>query len=152
MNRREAVAVECLVAGNAQGEVVRLGAALSFWGGFSLEDGTVCDVNHPDHGVCLAGRVVVMPGGRGSSSSSSVLLEAARLGIHPRALVIAERDPILVVGALVAELLYGVSIPVVRAALPLSQGFGSGARVIVNAAPGNAFVAPVPKNSNSGIK
>ena len=143
---------ECLLPGETSGPVARLDAPLSLWGGFSLEDGTVCDVNHPDFGLPLAGRVLVMPGGRGSSSSSSVLLEAARLGIHPKALVLAERDPILVVGALVAAELYQVSIPVIR----LSPGHlehattGDSARVFSQ--PGRSFIELFRNNSDFGIK
>lgn len=104
----------CLVAGAAHGPAVVLEAPLSLWGGFDPESGRIIDVHHPQHGVRIAGRVVVMPGGRGSSSSASVLLESVRLGHHPLALVLGEPDPVLVIGALVAEDLYGVAVPIVR--------------------------------------
>jgi predicted aconitase with swiveling domain len=58
-----------------------------------------------------------MPSGRGSSSSSSVLAEAIRCGTGPAGIVLAEPDPILVVGALVAARLYGLACPVVVAEL-----------------------------------
>jgi hypothetical protein len=54
-----------------------------------------------------------MPGGRGSSSSSSVLAEAIRAGTAPAAIVLTDPDPIIALGALVARELYGVSIPIV---------------------------------------
>lgn len=103
-----------LVPGTARGKAVLLHEPLSLWGGFGLQDGTIIDVNHPQAGTRIAGRVLVMPGGRGSSSSSSILLESARLGIHPLAILLTEADPILVIGALLAEDLYGVSIPVAQ--------------------------------------
>jgi predicted aconitase with swiveling domain len=53
-----------------------------------------------------------MPSGRGSSSSSSVLAEAIRAGTGPEAIVLAEPDGILVLGALVARELYGKELPV----------------------------------------
>jgi predicted aconitase with swiveling domain len=143
---------ECLLPGETSAPVVRLSAPLSLWGGFSLEDGTVCDVNHPDYGLRLAGRVLVMPGGRGSSSSSSVLLESARLGIHPRALVLAERDPILVVGALVAAELYRVSIPVIRLSPGDLARASTGDLARVFSRPGSAFIELAGKNSEFGIK
>ena len=61
----------------------------------------------------MAGRVVVMPWGRGSSSSSSVLAEAIRAGTAPVAFVLLEPDPVLTLGAVVAKELYGVEVPVV---------------------------------------
>ena len=56
-----------------------------------------------------------MPGGRGSSSSSSVLAELIRRGAGPAAIVLGERDPIIALGAMVAEALYGRTVPVLVA-------------------------------------
>ena len=53
-----------------------------------------------------------MRSGRGSSSGSSVLAEAIRAGTAPAAIVLAERDAILAVGAIVAAELYGQHCPV----------------------------------------
>jgi predicted aconitase with swiveling domain len=102
-----------LVAGSARGEAVVLDEPLSFWGGVEPETGTVIDRRHPQAGFRLAGRVLVMPFGRGSSSSSTVLAEAIRLGGAPVAIVLLEADPILALGAMVAQELYGRSLPIV---------------------------------------
>lgn len=107
--------MRALVPGNVSGEVVRLDEGLSFWGGFSVESGTIVDKAHPQHGVSLAGKVVVMPHGRGSSSSSSVLAESLRRGTGPAALILDEPDSILVIGSLVANKLYGSLCPVLIA-------------------------------------
>ena len=61
----------------------------------------------------MTGRVLVMPSGRGSSSSSSVLAESLRLGTGPAAIVLSEPDVIISVGAMAASALYGVVCPVV---------------------------------------
>jgi len=142
MNSDTTLHGECLVPGSARGRLALLSAPLSLWGGFDLETGRVCDVNHPQHGMTIAGRILAMPGGRGSSSSSSVLLASARLGIQPLAIILAERDPILTVGALVAEDLYGVSIPVLRlsgAGLQKLQGVTS---LELYSSSGNAYAEP----------
>jgi predicted aconitase with swiveling domain len=107
--------VKVLVGGSAAGEVIRLDEGLSFWGGFDAETGLVIDRAHPQHGQSLAGLVVWMPHGRGSSSSSAVLAEALRLGTGPAAIAIGEPDSIVVTGSLVARLLYGAVCPVVVA-------------------------------------
>jgi predicted aconitase with swiveling domain len=57
--------------------------------------------------------IVAMPSGRGSSSSSSVLAESIRAGTGPAGIILTEDDRIVALGALVAEELYGASIPVV---------------------------------------
>jgi predicted aconitase with swiveling domain len=101
-----------LVAGAASGPVLAT-EPLSFWGGYDAESGRIIDRSHPALGAALAGRLLVMRTGRGSSSSSSVLAEAIRLGTAPAAIMLGEPDPILVIGALVAERLYGRACPIV---------------------------------------
>lgn len=102
-----------IVAGEARGEVVVLAEPLSFWGGFDAESGLVVDEQHPQVGELLSGKIVVMSVGRGSSSTSSVIAEAARLGTAPAALVMREADEILTTGAIVADELYGRTMPIV---------------------------------------
>lgn len=101
-----------LVPGRAEGEVVFLDDGLSFWGGFDPETGLIIERSHPQYGESLTGRVVHLPRARGSSSSSSVLAESLRLRTGPAAVVLGEPDSILVIGSLVAKLLYGVECPI----------------------------------------
>ena len=89
---------------------------LSLWGGMDPATGELIDAHHPQRGANLAGRVVVMRSGRGSSSSASVLAEAVRAGAAPAAILLGEPDLILSIGSAVAEELYGVLVPVL--ALP----------------------------------
>jgi len=114
------------VEGAAEGIALVLAAPLSFWGGVAVESGEIIDGSHPDRGRNVAGRILVMAGGRGSSSSSSVLAEAIRRGVAPAAIVLARPDPILTVGALVARELYGLVCPIVVCAI---NGVASGDRI-----------------------
>lgn len=100
-----------LIAGEATAEVLALDEPLSFWGGVRERDGRIIDVHHPQHGEGIAGRMLVMPGGRGSSSSSSVLAELVRGGVAPAGVVLATPDPILSLGAMVGRQLYGRTVP-----------------------------------------
>ena len=102
-----------LVAGTAEGPALVLDEPLSLWGGLDPGTGEIVEVRHPQRGANVAGRVLVMPSGRGSSSSSSVLAEAIRAGTAPAAIVLGEADPILPLGAIVARELYGSSLPIV---------------------------------------
>ncbi|HEU4865626.1 MAG TPA: DUF126 domain-containing protein [Actinomycetota bacterium] len=102
-----------LVAGTAMGRALVLDEPLSFWGGIDPATGDIVDSRHPQHGQNVAGRILVMPSGRGSSSSSSVLAEAIRAGTAPAAIVLGEADPILALGAIVARELFGTTIPVI---------------------------------------
>jgi uncharacterized protein len=101
-----------LVPGAASGPVLLLDEPLSFWGGLDSVTGTIIDRLHPQRGASVAGRVLMMPGERGSSSGSATLAEALRLGYGPAAILMLERDAIVVVGAMVAAELYGLACPV----------------------------------------
>lgn len=122
-----------LSPGEAEGTALVLAQPLSFWGGIDVETGRIIDRSHPDLDEIVTGRILVMPGGRGSSSSSSVLAESVRRGTGPAAIVLAIPDPILTVGAMVAQALYGARCPVVVCAL---DGIATGDRLRVSAASG----------------
>lgn len=107
-----AVSAETLCPGVGAGAVLWLDQPLSFWGGTDLTTGVITDVHHPQHGVALAGRVIVMSASRGSSSSSSVLAEQIRLGVAPAAILLESRDAIVTLGALAAAEVYGVRLPI----------------------------------------
>src|SRR3990172_1792543 len=96
------------------------------WGGLDPVSGAIIDARHPQVGEVVTGRVLVMPGGRGSSSSSSVLAEAIRLGTSPAAIVLSTPDDIVLIGAIVAEELYGITCPVVVADPALFDRLKSG--------------------------
>ena len=102
-----------LVDGVAAGEVLILDAPLSIWGGVDTKSGRIVEATHPQSGESLAGKIVVLPHGRGSSSSSSVLAEMLRIGTGPAGMILEEPDSILVIGALVASRLYGTRCPIV---------------------------------------
>lgn len=102
-----------LAPGRAEGAPLVLDEPLSFWGGVDPDTGSIIDTHHPQVGASLTARMVVLPGSRGSSSSSSVLAETIRNGTGPAALVLGSRDPILALGSLVARELYGRTVPVI---------------------------------------
>lgn len=107
-----------LVAGSATGELLNLTAPLSLWGGLDPDTGLIIDRSHPELGQSMTGAIVTMPFGRGSSSSSSVLAEALRLGTGPAGFILDLPDSILVIGSLVANRLYGTVCPIVVGRLP----------------------------------
>jgi len=111
-----------LVPGIAEGDALTLAEPLSFWGGLDPTTGAIVDSRHPQSGQVVTGRVLVMPSGRGSSSSSTVLAEAIRLGTSPAAIVLREPDGILALGSIVARELYGAVMPVVIWSGPAPEG------------------------------
>ena len=101
-----------LVHGRGQGPLLYADLGLSLWGGVDPFSGEVIDRHHPLSGQSLAGRVLAIPSGRGSCTGSSVMLELLLNGPAPAALVLAEPDEILSLGALVAEHVFDVQLPV----------------------------------------
>jgi predicted aconitase with swiveling domain len=102
-----------LFPAEAAGEALVLAEPLSFWGGVAAASGEIIDGHHPQAGAVVSGRVLVMPSGRGSSSSSSVLAECLVGGTGPAAILVRDADPILMLGAMVAAELGGPACPVV---------------------------------------
>ena len=101
-----------LCPGEAEGAPLLLDEPLSFWGGLDVRTGLIIDRWHPQRGDSVAGRIVLLASGRGSSSGSAALAEALRLGVGPAAILLLRRDGIVIVGALVATELYGLACPV----------------------------------------
>lgn len=92
-----------LYPGSAEGELLRLEAPLSFWGGVDPASGTIIAAQHPQRGVSIAGKILAIPVAIGSSSSSSVMLELIRAGKAPAAIIMGSVDAILIVGCLVGR-------------------------------------------------
>ena len=109
---RKTFTAQALVPGKGRGRALVLPEPLSLWGGLDPQTGEIIDRRHPCSGSVVTGRVLAMPGGRGSSSASSILLEAVRAGTAPAAIITVEPDAILALGAAVAREMYGDSPPV----------------------------------------
>ncbi|QIG47494.1 DUF126 domain-containing protein [Nordella sp. HKS 07] len=101
-----------LHGGAAQGEVLALDAPLSFWGAFDPRTGEIIDIHHPQKGVRIAGTILMMRETRGSGTAPGGMAEAIRLGTAPAAIILTKPDINLTIGALVAEVLYGKTCPV----------------------------------------
>ncbi|MEO2240934.1 MAG: DUF126 domain-containing protein [Euryarchaeota archaeon] len=76
---------------------------LSFLGGVDPETGEVVDPTHELHGERVTGKVLVLPGGRGSTVGSYVIMELAERGRAPAAIVVREAEPILIVGCVLGR-------------------------------------------------
>jgi len=101
------MAGELILGPATSGPLLKLAEPVSFWGGVDETTGRIIDQHHPQFGVCLAGTALLMGAARGSSSSSSTLLECVRLGTAPAMLLFTERDTILAVGVAAAWEIYG---------------------------------------------
>jgi predicted aconitase/predicted aconitase with swiveling domain len=103
-----------ILPGEAAGEIIATTEPISFWGGVDPATGCVIDVHHPLAGQCLVGRILVMPGTRGSCTGSGVLLDMVLNRRAPAALVFAEAEDVVTLGALIAAEMFGKTLPVQR--------------------------------------
>lgn len=90
--------------GKVQGEALVSPEPIGFLGGVDPETGIVVEPGHPLEGECIAGKVLVFPTGKGSTVGSYTLYRLARKGLAPAAIVNAESDPVVAVGAIIAEI------------------------------------------------
>jgi len=102
-----------LVSGKANGEVLKLDEPLSFWGGVDPQTGEITDLRHPQGGMSVKGKILMMPFGRGSSSGSSVIAEGIRSGSGPAGIIMMEADEIIALGAIAADEIYGKAMPLI---------------------------------------
>ena len=102
-----------LVPGTARGTLLVAREPLSFWGGYDPETGEIIDRRHPLSGTTATGAILAIPSTRGSSTTTAVLLESVRRGTAPAALLCEGTDAFLALAAVVAEELYGKTVPVI---------------------------------------
>ncbi|KAJ5913045.1 hypothetical protein N7504_001928 [Penicillium tannophilum] len=101
------------VQGKASGKLIASDLELSFWGGVNPRTSEIIDRHHPLSGHHLEGSILAIPGGRGSCTGSTVMLELLLCDKAPKALVFERREDILTLGVIVAEEIFGKAIPVV---------------------------------------
>ncbi|HUS90787.1 MAG TPA: DUF126 domain-containing protein [Phycisphaerae bacterium] len=102
-----------IVPGPAEGLALVSRVPISLWGGLDPRTGLLADPRHDRCGECVTGRVFVFPHEKGSSTASAILLESIRRGTQPAAIVTAAVCPIVALGSIVADELYGRCVPVV---------------------------------------
>lgn len=90
-------------AGYAEGDALVSSEPIGFLGGVDPDTGMVIEPGHPLEGRCVAGRVLVFPTGKGSTVGSYTLYRLARSQMAPVAIINAEADPVVAVGAIIAE-------------------------------------------------
>ena len=91
-------------AGKAAGRALVSPEPIGFLGGVDPDTGVVVEPNHPLNGQSVAGRVLVFPTGKGSTVGSYTILRLARNGVAPAAMLNAQSEAIVAVGAIIADI------------------------------------------------
>jgi predicted aconitase with swiveling domain len=90
--------------GSVEGEALVSREPIGFFGGVDAETGVVVEAKHPLEGECVAGRVLVFPTGKGSTVGSYILYRLKKAGLAPCAIINAESEAIVAVGAIISEI------------------------------------------------
>lgn len=135
------LAAHCIVGGTAAGEVLATSQPISFWGGVDPTTGMINDPRHELFNRSVAGKILAFPYGKGSSTGSLMILELARIGKAPAAIINIKTEPILATGPIVCRHFYGVAIPVVTLNQAVFETLYSGQQVQVDACQGRVLVS-----------
>jgi predicted aconitase with swiveling domain len=92
-----------IVEGHCRAEALVSSKPMSFLGGVDPADGKVVEKNHDLCGKCVKGKVLCFPHGHGSTVGSYVLYSLAKRQLAPEAIVNQTADPVIVVGAIIAN-------------------------------------------------
>ncbi|MEM0329023.1 MAG: DUF126 domain-containing protein [Nitrososphaerota archaeon] len=90
--------------GRAEGEALTTRQPISFYGGVDPETGRIIERGHELEGEVIADKILVFPYGKGSTVGSYILLRLRRRGLAPKAIVNQRCEPIIAVGAIIAEI------------------------------------------------
>jgi len=102
-----------VIPGAAKGVALVSSEPLSFWGGYDWKTGEIIDRRHPLSGEIAKNKILAIPFTRGSSTSTSVLLEAVRAQTAPAAIITTAADFFFALASVVADVLYAQPIPLV---------------------------------------
>ena len=91
-----------VASGRASGPALVSGQAISFLGNVNPETGIVVDPAHELFGESIAGKVLVFPGGKGSTVGSYVIYQLKKRDLAPVAMINLLSEPIVAVGAVIS--------------------------------------------------
>ncbi|MEM0254405.1 MAG: DUF126 domain-containing protein [Candidatus Bathyarchaeia archaeon] len=105
-----------IVEGKCMAEALVSSMPISFLGDVDQKTGLVIAKTHDLYGKLLKDKVLCFPHGHGSTVGSYALYSLAKSGLAPKAIVNERADPVIVVGAVMANIpmVDGVDITRIR--------------------------------------
>ncbi len=132
----------CIIPGKGEGDVLVTRQPISFAGGLDPKTGRINDPRHELFGVFVSGKVLVFPFGKGSSATSLILLELARLDLGPAAIINLRTEPILAAGSILCKHFYGKEIPILNLNEKKFSMIETGYHAVVDATKGEVILTP----------
>ncbi len=91
-----------VASGCASGPALATNEAISFLGNVNPNTGVVVDPAHELYGQSLSGKVLIFPGGKGSTVGSYVIYQLKKRGLAPAAMINLRSEAIVAVGAIMS--------------------------------------------------
>ncbi|MEM3875418.1 MAG: DUF126 domain-containing protein [Candidatus Bathyarchaeia archaeon] len=93
-----------IVEGYCKAEALVSAKPISFLGDVDPETGKIIEKRHDLYGESIRDKVLCFPHGHGSTVGSYVLYSLAKKGLAPKAIINHKADPVIVVGAVMANI------------------------------------------------
>jgi predicted aconitase with swiveling domain len=93
-----------IVEGKCKAEALVSAKPISFLGDVDPATGRIVEKLHDLYGECVKDKVLCFPHGHGSTVGSYVLYSLAKNGLAPKAIINLKADPVIVVGAVIANI------------------------------------------------
>jgi len=90
--------------GRAQGIALVTSQPISFLGSVDVKKGIIVEKGHELEGKSISGKVLVFPGGKGSTVGSYAIYQLKKNGAAPLAMINAKAEPIVAVGAIISDI------------------------------------------------
>ncbi len=93
-----------IIEGHCKAEALVSTKPISFLGDVDPKTGKVVGKNLDIYGECVTDKVLCFPHGHGSTVGSYILYSLAKNKLAPKAIVNEKADPVIVVGAVIANI------------------------------------------------
>ncbi|MGC8998763.1 MAG: DUF126 domain-containing protein [Candidatus Bathyarchaeia archaeon] len=93
-----------IVEGYCKAQALVSTKPISFLGDVDSETGIIIEKKHDLYGISIKDKVLCFPHGHGSTVGSYVLYSLAKKGLAPKAIINHKADPVIVVGAVIANI------------------------------------------------
>ncbi len=92
-----------VTTGVAEGEAIVSQMPISFTGGMDPDTGTIREPGHDLEGRSVAGKILVFPTGKGSTTGSWQFYAAFRRGSAPRGIINVKAEGVVAVSAIITD-------------------------------------------------
>jgi predicted aconitase with swiveling domain len=93
-----------IVEGHCRAEALVSKKPISFLGGVDPAEGKIIEKKHDLCGECIKDKALCFPHGHGSTVGSYILYALAKRNMAPKAIINQIADPVVVVGAIIANI------------------------------------------------